>query len=178
MFYCNVSTIVFVIVPSHINQFHIGVAIVERIVIHDAGIVGTTWPEHAVTNSSFPIHGNLSKQVHLNVHDHTITMTNNRILSRKDFQSPFNGHSEHYWTTFSPHTKIYSLNIHPHLGIHNPSIDLHRVERLHLPGAIWAVLRNRAVAHPVWWRKTGGPLELIFSEGNRWLTWLNRLNPG
>ncbi len=94
------ARIICVTVPCHINQFHIGVAIVERIVIHDAGIVGTTWPEHAVTNSSLPIHENLSKQKSqhsVSRHDNDLPQNLNclqypfAILSRKHtFQSPFN----------------------------------------------------------------------------------------
>ena len=94
------ARIICVTVPCHINQFHIGVAIVERIVIHDAGIVGTTWPEHAVTNSSLPIHENLSKKISqhsVSRHDNDLPQNLNclqypfAILSRKHtFQSPFN----------------------------------------------------------------------------------------
>ena len=99
MFYRNVSTIIFVIVPSHINQFHIGVAIVERIVIHDAGIVGTTWPEHAVTKLHHFQFTRTCPNKNLNIQDHT---------EQKTLSIPFQWS---YWTTFSLPTKIYSLNI-------------------------------------------------------------------
>lgn len=90
MFYRNVSTIICVIVPSHINQFHIGVAIVERIVIHDAGIVGTTWPEHAETKLHHFQFARTCRNKNLNIQDYKMTITHSKTLSRKHFQSPFN----------------------------------------------------------------------------------------